>query len=190
MDIQKSQNGMQLALQRPGSAIAITRSIAMPMPAITPADTQANAQENAQTGLQANAIASEADARAVAAELLTLMAELRETVQQEVELVCSGRLITAGRVARRKSELARAFVTNVARVRANRHYLAREKPELLRVLLQQHGQFRTRLRHDLARLNAARAVSAGILRSLSNELRQWETEHADGAEHVAIRKAA
>jgi cytidylate kinase len=162
----------------------------MPMAAVTEADTRVNAQANAQTGLRANVIASEADARAVVAEILTLMAELRQTVEQEVALVCSGRLITATRVARRKSELARAFVTNVALVRANRRYLAREKPELLRLLLQQHGQFRTRLRHDLARLNTARAVSAGILRSLSNELRQWEAEHADGAEHVAVRKAA
>ena len=144
----------------------------------------------AQTNGHVRAIASEAEARAVAAEVLALMEELREAVAQEVALVCCGRLVTAAKVARRKGELASAVVTNVARVRASRRYLVQESPELLDVLLRQHAKFRARLRRDLARLATARAVSEGILRSLSNELSQRETACAGRAADIPSRKAA
>jgi cytidylate kinase len=147
-----------------------------------PADGQKNVREDA--------IDSEAEVRAVVAEIVTLMVELRRAVGREIALVCSGRLVTAAQVARRKIDLAGAFVANVARARASRCYLEREAPELLDVLLRQHAQFRARLRLDLARLATARAVSDGILRSLSNELHRRETAHASGAEEFASRKAA
>ena len=130
---------------------------------------------------QKNMIASEAEARAVMGEIGRLMTELCEIVEQETALVRSGRLTSAARIAQRKSELARAFMSHATRVRASTRYLARQTPKLLDALRQQHEQFRTRLQINLTVLATARAVSEGILRGVSNELARRSTVQTYGA---------
>jgi hypothetical protein len=130
---------------------------------------------------QKNTIASEAEARAVMTELGRLMTELCEIVEQETALVRSGRLISAAKVAQRKSELARAFMNDATRVRASTRYLARQMPKLLESLREQHEEFRTRLQINLTVLATARAVSEGILRGVSNELARRSTVQTYGA---------
>jgi len=150
----------------------------------------ATAHKSERTAIPASAIESKAEARAVTARIVVLMAELRETVQQETALVYSGRLITAGKVAGRKRELAAAFVANVARVRASQAYFRRAAPDLLAALRTHHRKFRLGLRRDLARLATARAIAAGILRALAKKLGRCEILGAEPTEGVAERKAA
>jgi hypothetical protein len=60
------------------------------------------------------AIASKAEATAVMIEIRDLMVELCEIVEEETALVRAGRLTSAGKMAERKSELARAFMDHAA----------------------------------------------------------------------------
>jgi len=139
------------------------------------------------------AIASEAEAAAVMAEIDELMTELCEIVEQETALVRSGRLTSAAKVAQRKAELARVFVDHVSRVRASTRYLAGATPKLLDALRRQHEQFRTKLQINLTVLATARAVSEGILRGVADELARrssLQTYGASGRRQVPVRRAA
>lgn len=141
---------------------------------------------------QVQPITSEAEAEAVMAEIGKLMAELCEIVEQETALVRSGQLTAAGKVAQRKSELARIFVTQATRVRASTRYLARSAPKLLDTLRRQHEQFSAELQLNLTVLSTARAVSEGILRGVANELARRSTVQtygASGRRHVPARRA-
>ena len=129
----------------------------------------------------APAITSQAEATAVMIEIRNLMIELCDIVEEETALVRAGRLTSAGKVADRKSELARAFMTHATRVRSSARYLARATPQLLDQLRQQHEQFRAKLQINLTVLATARAVSEGILRGVSNELARRSTVQTYGA---------
>jgi hypothetical protein len=134
-----------------------------------------------QTPGQMTAIATEAEATAVMVEIRNLMVELCDIVEEETALVRAGRLTSAGKVAERKSELARAFINNASRVRASAHYLAGKTPKLLNALRQQHEQFRAKLQINLTVLATARAVSESILRGVSDELARRSTVQTYGA---------
>jgi hypothetical protein len=127
------------------------------------------------------AIATKAEATAVLIEVRNLMIEMCQIVEEETALVRAGRLTSAGKVAERKSELARAFMNYAARVRASARYLASVTPRLLDELRQQHEQFRAKLQVNLTVLATARAVSEGILRGVSNELARRSTVQTYGA---------
>jgi len=127
------------------------------------------------------AIASKAEATAVMIEIRNLMVELCEIVEEETALVRAGRLTSAGKMAERKSELARAFMNYAARVRASARYLANTTPQTFDALRQQHEQFRAKLQINLTVLATARAVSEGILRGVSNELARRSTVQTYGA---------
>jgi hypothetical protein len=142
---------------------------------------------------QTPAIAGEAEAAAVMAEIGRLMTELCAIVEQETELVRAGRLTSAAEVADRKSELARAFLHNAARVRAGARQLARTAPQLLDSLRAQHEAFRAKLQTNLTVLATARAVSEGILRGVSNEMARRatvQTYGASGRHQTQVRRAA
>jgi hypothetical protein len=129
----------------------------------------------------APAITSQAEATAVMIEIRNLMIELCDIVEEETALVRAGRLTSAGKVADRKSELARAFMNHATRVRSSARYLARATPQLLDQLRQQHEQFRAKLQINLTVLATARAVSEGILRGVSDELSRRATVQTYGA---------
>lgn len=130
---------------------------------------------------QKTAIASDAEARAVIGETGRLMIELSDIIEQETVLVRGGRLTSAARVAERKGELARAFMSHATRVRASTRYLARQTPALLAELRDQHEQFRSRLQINLTVLATARAVAEGILRGVSNEMARRSSVQTYGA---------
>ena len=132
-------------------------------------------------GPDVSAIASQAEATAVMIEIRNFMIELCDIVEEETALVRAGRLTSAGKVAERKSELARAFMNHAARVRSSARYLARATPQLLDQLRQQHEQFRAKLQINLTVLATARAVSEGILRGVSDELSRRATVQTYGA---------
>lgn len=130
---------------------------------------------------QAAAITTEAEATAVMLEIRKLMVELCEIVEEETALVRAGRLSSAGKVADRKTDLARRFMTSATRVRASANYLARATPHLFNALRQQHEQFRAKLQVNLTVLATARAVSESILRGVSDELAKRSTVQTYGA---------
>lgn len=123
------------------------------------------------------AIAGAAAAAAALVELGKLMAELCEVIETETALVRAGRVAAAGKLADRKSELARAFMRDVAQVRL----LGRAAAPLLDALRRQHEQFGAKLQTNLTVLATARAVSEGILRGVSNELAKRKTLQTYGA---------
>jgi hypothetical protein len=138
--------------------------------------------QSAATAAQAEpVIASAADATAIMIEIRRLMTELCEIVEEETALVRAGRLTSAAKVAERKGEVARTFMSHASEVQASARYLARTTPKLLDELRRQHEQFRTALQINLTVLATARAVSEGILRGVSNELARRSTLKTYGA---------
>jgi hypothetical protein len=127
------------------------------------------------------AITSAADAAAAMAEIGKLMTELCQIVEAETDLVRAGRVAASAGVAKRKSELARAFMDKAVGVRTNSGYLAQAASPLLDALRQQHERFRIKLQDNLTVLATARAVSEGILRGVSNELARRSTVQTYGA---------
>jgi hypothetical protein len=139
------------------------------------------------------AIAGAAEATAVMMEISRLMTELCEVVEAETDLVRAGRVAASAKVAERKSELARAFMGNAARVRTSSGNLAHAAPPLLDALRRQHEELRTKLQVNLTVLATARAVSEGILRGVSNELARRSTVQtygASGRHHTQARRPA
>jgi len=142
---------------------------------------------------QVPAISSAAEAAAALIEIGKLMTELCDVVDAETAMVRAGRVSSAGKVAERKSELARAFINNASRIRTSAGDLARTAPSLLDALRRQHEQFRAKLQANLTVLATARAVSEGILRGVSNELAKRSTVQtygASGRHHIQARRPA
>jgi len=138
-------------------------------------------------------IASAAEAAAVLIEIGGLMTELCQVVEAETDMVRTGRLTAATRVAERKSELARAFISNASRMQTSMGYLAHTAPPLLDTLRRQNEQLRARLQVNLTVLATARAVSEGILRGVSDELARRstvQTYEASGRHRTQARRPA
>jgi hypothetical protein len=121
-----------------------------------------------------------AEAVAVMIETSELMTALCEIVDTETNLVRAGRIAASAKVAERKSELARAFMHNAARMRAGSH-VAHAAPPLLDSLRRQHEWLCNKLQINLTVLATARAVSEGILRGVSNELAKRSAVQTYGA---------
>ncbi len=155
----------------------------VPPPAQSRGRPQPQTQQQQKSPLQPQVqpITTEAEARAVTAEIEKLMTELCGIVEEETALVRGGRLTTAAKVAQRKTELARAFMDHAARLRASTRFLAAATPNLLDTLRQQHEQFRARLQINLTVLATARAVSEGILRGVATELQKRSTPTTYGS---------
>ena len=115
-------------------------------------------------------IASTADAARLIARLAEAMAALLAVLDEETQLVRTGRISEIARIEQTKSELARRYVADAVSVRANALYLARETPWEFDDLRRRHEQFRAVLQINLAVLATAHAVSEGIIRGAAGEL--------------------
>ena len=127
------------------------------------------------------AVANVAEMTAVMVNLGKLMPELCEIIDSETELVRAGRVAAAAKAGERKAELARAFVHDIARVRAGGSHLASVAAPLRDSLRQQHELLCARLQVNLTVLATARGVSEGILRGVSSELAKRSTVRTYGA---------
>ena len=130
-----------------------------------------------------------AEAVAVMIETSELMTALCEIVETETNLVRAGRVAASAKVAERKSELARAFMHNAARMRAGTRHVAHAPPPLLDILRRQHERLCNKLQINLTVLATARAVSEGILRGVSNELAKRsavQTYGASGRRQISV----
>jgi Rod binding domain-containing protein len=115
---------------------------------------------------------------ATAARLSEVMDALAGVVQQETELVRSGRLGAATKLEVQKAELARRYVADTLKLRG-RH--AQLPPDLSATLRQRHESFRGLLQLNLTVLATAQAVSEGIVRGVSGELARKSAPQTYGA---------
>ena len=126
-------------------------------------------------------IASRADAVAAVAHLNEVMDALLMVVDQETALVREGRLQAVTQLEEAKTDLARHYVADVARLRANAPYLETHEPKLLEALRQRHQNFHAQLQVNLTVLATAHAVAEGIVRGVSAELTQKTRPQVYGA---------
>jgi len=115
-------------------------------------------------------VTSAAEAAALATHFAEVMQALVEIVEEETRLVRAGRTREAAALERPKSDLARLYLTDAARVKDARAVLRQHAPDLLRSLQDRHDRFRALLQINLTVLATAHAVAEGLVRGVSGEL--------------------
>lgn len=115
-------------------------------------------------------IQTAAEAENLVRHLIAAMDALVATVAQETTLVRAGKLKDAVALETTKSELARLYVADTAQVKANLPVLAKQVPDLLAALRQQHETFNALLQINLTVLATAHAVSEGLIRGAHSEV--------------------
>ena len=126
-------------------------------------------------------VKSAAEADALIAQVMGVMAELADVVQQETALVRAGRVSAASRFAEPKGDLSRRYVAGTIRLKASKPQLARVARDRLATLQQRHESLRLLLQTNLTVLATAHAVSEGIVRGVSNEIGRRSTPQTYGA---------
>ena len=126
-------------------------------------------------------VKSAAEADALVAQLMGVMAELADVLQQETEHVRAGRVSAASGFAEPKSDLSRRYVAGTIRLKASKPQLAQLARDRLAALQQRHESLRTLLQTNLTVLATAHAVSEGIVRGVSNEIGRRSTPQTYGA---------
>jgi hypothetical protein len=139
-----------------------------------------NALANAPTS-QLRLMTTTADVNELAAHYVTVMDALIEVIQRETELVRAGHLSQATALEQTKTDLARLYIADTLRLRANQAQLASISPETMPELIRQHDNFRALLQINLTVLATAHAVSEGIVRGVSGELARKASPQTYGA---------
>jgi hypothetical protein len=127
------------------------------------------------------AVTDVSEAQAVISHLTDVMDALLGVVDEETTLVRAGRLREAAKLEPTKSELARLYVTDAARLKISKHYLAQSAPGVLRALRERHQAFHALLQMNLTVLATAHAVFEGIMRGLSQEVARKASPQTYGA---------
>ena len=117
-------------------------------------------------------IATAADARKLAENLMDAMSALLGVIERETELVRAGKLREAMAFETQKSDLSRGYVSAVTQLKASQKYLAQATPELLTTLHRHHDVFRAMLQINLTVLATAHAVSESIVRGVNTEMQR------------------
>ena len=117
-----------------------------------------------------HSVASSAEAAELAAHFAQVMEALIAIVEDETKLVRAGRTREATALEPQKSDLARLYLADAARVRHCRAYLGQHAPELLKDMQGRHDLFRALLQINLTVLATAHAVAEGLVRGVSSEL--------------------
>ncbi len=115
------------------------------------------------------------EAEALIKHLSEVMDALLGTVEEETELVRTGRLYEASKLEPAKAELSLMYIADTTRIKASRTYLARTFPALVDELRKRHDMFRALLQINLTVLATAHAVSESIMRGVSRELARKAT---------------
>ncbi|MCP4620365.1 MAG: hypothetical protein GY844_28505 [Bradyrhizobium sp.] len=123
-------------------------------------------------------IATPADARKLAEEMLDVMDKLLAIVEQETELVRAGKVREAIQLEPQKSALTGRYVTAVETLRVAQQHLAQVAPDLLASLKRHHETFRAMLQINLTVLATAHAVSEGIVRGVNTEVQRRNMPNA------------
>lgn len=121
------------------------------------------------------------DAQAVVKQFASTIGALLTLVEQETSLVRSGRMRQATLLEPQKSDLARAYIKDSARISANRPTLTRHVPNELRVLADLHRELQARLKTNMTVLATAHAVSEDIIRGVAGEMQRKASPSTYGA---------
>jgi hypothetical protein len=98
------------------------------------------------------------------------MDALLRIVEEETNLVRAGRVRDATALEPTKSGLARYYVADLERMKANAKFLQTRLPERLAAVRQQHADFAAMLQVNLTVLATAHAVSESIIRGVASEI--------------------
>jgi hypothetical protein len=126
-------------------------------------------------------IATAADANQLAAHYVEVMDSLTDIIGQETEAVRAGHLKQAAALEQSKTELARLYIADTLRLRANEAQLAQVSPQIMPELTRRHNDFRALLQTNLTVLATAHAVSEGLVRGVSGELARKASPQTYGA---------
>ena len=138
----------------------------------------------------ARPVSSAADAELLIQHLHDVMDALLGTVEEETQLVRSGKLTEVSRLEQSKLDLSRMYVADTARIRESQQYLAQITPDRLDALRKRHDEFRAVLQINLTVLATAHAVSESIMRGVSDELARKAQPQAYGASGRAMAPSA
>ena len=126
-------------------------------------------------------IVDQAEAQQVIGHLSDVMDALLALVEEETKLVRLGRLTEVGRLAEKKTRLARLYLADTSRLQASQPFLAKTVPGVLQVLRERHNTFRAMLQINLTVLATAHAVAEGIIRGVSDEINRNAAPQVYGA---------
>jgi len=126
-------------------------------------------------------IGDQSEAQQVIGHLSDVMDALLDVVEEETQLVRRGRLREVAKLEGKKTNLARLYLADTARLHASQTYLAKSVPGVLQVLRERHNAFRSMLQINLTVLATAHAVAEGIIRGVAEELNRKSTLQTYGA---------
>ena len=106
----------------------------------------------------ARAVTTTYEAQHLIVHLIEVMDALLGTVEQETKLVRAGHMKEAAQIGSAKSDLARLYVADSARIKASRAYLSEKLPDVLEALRQRHDLFQALIQINLAVLAAVHAA--------------------------------
>lgn len=148
----------------------------------------ANAHTPAGAG---EAAQSPAEAELLMQHLGDVMDQLVTVIEEETRLVRAGKLREAAEVEATKTELAKLYVLDTLRIKADRQHLGQAAPEASASLRERHDRFRAMLQTNLTVLATAHALSESIMRSVADELARKATPQGYGARgHAAVPSAS
>ncbi len=125
--------------------------------------------QQAQQAPTPEPITTPADAQKLVVHLMNLMDVMLNTVEQETALVRAGHLKDAAALEATKAELARQYVADTNRLKANSGALTKHVPQLVDALRKRHETFQAILQMNLTVLATAHAVSEGLIRGAAAE---------------------
>lgn len=118
----------------------------------------------------ARRVTSRAEAEALAGAVLATLIGLDKALAAETALVRAGRIREGLAEEARKSELAAAYLRELEAVKANAVALARFAPDAVGRLRSAHAEFTHTVEANRMVLATARAVSEGLIKSVSEEI--------------------
>jgi hypothetical protein len=110
------------------------------------------------------------EAERLVSAILATMAALEKLLDEETDLMRKGRIAEALASERAKNELTGTYLRQLETLKANAIALARFTPGALESLKASHKRFAGVIETNQAVLATARAVSEGLIRSLSEEV--------------------
>lgn len=137
----------------------------------------------------AERVQTPADADRLVAATLAVMEDLGAVLAREAEAIRVGRLKEGLAEEARKAELATAYFVAIERVKANAVALARFAPAGVKSLKAAHERFGAAVTANQTVLATARAVSEGLVRSISEELAKAERPQTYAPAGSAARPA-
>jgi len=126
-------------------------------------------------------ITTKADAEQAIAQIADLIAQLRNVVEQETELVHAGKVRKAAALGSTKSELAGRLFNAGEQLKANAKFLRQAAPASTAALRGVQEAFRAVLQKNMMVLATAHGVSEGIVRRLSGDLARKAAPQVYGA---------